>query len=97
VGVYDVSLNVSGPGGSDKATINNLIQVKVPRVLVPKVRGLDRQAAEAKLKQAGFTSRVSVQDLPIINFPRGGQVFDQDPAENTKAPKGSRVDLKAYK
>lgn len=96
-GVYDVSLSVTGPGGADRVTMNHMIQVKVQRVLVPKVRGLDRQTAEAKLKQAGFTSRVSVQDLPFINFGRGGQVFDQEPAENTKAPKGSRVDLKAYR
>jgi len=97
-GSYDVTLRVSGPGGSDAITQSDRIVVKTPRLPVPKVRGLNRKDAEEKIRRAGFIPIAVVGKKAAVTWSGiGGQVYDQDPPENTKIRKGSAVTLTVYK
>ncbi|HSD77335.1 MAG TPA: Stk1 family PASTA domain-containing Ser/Thr kinase [Solirubrobacteraceae bacterium] len=59
------------------------------KVTVPTVVGVDRAAAEARLRQDGF----SVDIVPRTSDRPKGEVLGQDPAGGTKADKGSTVAL----
>jgi serine/threonine-protein kinase len=59
------------------------------KVTVPTVVGVDRAAAEAKLRQDGF----QVDVIPRTSDRPKGEVLGQDPAGGTKAGKGSTVTL----
>jgi serine/threonine-protein kinase len=59
------------------------------KISVPTVVGVDRAAAEAKLRQDGFT----VDVVPRTSDRPKGEVLGQDPTGGTKAAKGSTVTL----
>jgi serine/threonine-protein kinase len=60
-----------------------------PRVGVPSVVGLSREAAQARLGQAGFVAVVR----PVPSAQPKGRVVRQAPAPGTRLPQGSRVGI----
>ena len=74
-----VTVSEGGSGGTAAATL----------VAVPNVVGMDEQAAQARLQQAGFAA--IVEDYPTSDSSQDGSVVDEQPAAGTKAPKGSQI------
>ena len=74
-----VTVSEGGSGGTAAATL----------VAVPNVVGMDEQAAQARLQQAGFAA--IVEDYPTSDSSQDGSVVDEQPAPGTKAPKGSQI------
>ena len=74
-----VTVSEGGSSGTVAATL----------VAVPSVVGMDEQAAQARLQQAGFAA--IVEDYPTSDSSQDGSVVDEQPAAGTKAPKGSQI------
>ena len=74
-----LTVSEGGSGGTAAATL----------VAVPNVVGMDEQAAQARLQQAGFAA--IVEDYPTSDSSQEGSVVDEQPAPGTKAPKGSQI------
>ncbi|HSS74568.1 MAG TPA: PASTA domain-containing protein [Gaiellaceae bacterium] len=74
-----LTVSEGGSGGTAAATL----------VAVPDVVGLDEQAAQARLEQAGFAA--IVEDYATGDTSQDGNVVDEQPAPGTKAPKGSQI------
>jgi serine/threonine-protein kinase len=58
-------------------------------VTVPDVVGQDEQTAQTQLRRAGFVA--DVEDVPTEDPAEDGNVVDEQPAPETKAPKGSQI------
>jgi beta-lactam-binding protein with PASTA domain len=74
-----VTVSEGGSGGTAAATL----------ATVPNVVGMDEQAAQTQLQQAGFSA--VVEDYPTTDSSQDGKVVDEQPAPGTKAPKGSQI------
>ncbi len=74
-----VTVSEGGSGGTAAATL----------ATVPNVVGMDEQAAQTQLQQAGFSA--VVEDYPATDSSQDGKVVDEQPAPGTKAPKGSQI------
>jgi serine/threonine-protein kinase len=74
-----VTVSEGGSGGTAAATL----------ATVPNVVGMDEQAAQTQLQQAGFSA--VVEDFPTTDSSQDGKVVDEQPAPGTKAPKGSQI------
>jgi len=74
-----VTVSEGGSGGTAAASL----------VAVPNVVGMDEQAAQARLQQAGLAALV--EDYPTSDSSQDGSVVDEQPAPGTKAPKGSQI------
>ena len=74
-----VTVSQGGSGGTSAATL----------ATVPNVVGMDEQAAQTQLQQAGFSA--VIEDFPTTDSSQDGKVVDEQPAPGTKAPKGSQI------
>jgi serine/threonine-protein kinase len=74
-----VTVSEGGSGGTAAATL----------ATVPNVVGMDEQAAQTQLQQAGFSA--VIEDFPTTDSSQDGKVVDEQPAPGTKAPKGSQI------
>jgi len=74
-----LTVSEGGSGGTAAATL----------VAVPNVVGMDEQAAQSRLQQAGFVA--IVEDYATGASSQDGKVVNEQPAPGTKAPKGSEI------
>jgi hypothetical protein len=92
VGTFQVTVQVTMPGGKTGTASRTVEVTKKPDVTVPDVKGKVEPAAQQTLEALGF--RVTFVRMPSHTVPTE-VVYGQTPASGAKAPPGSVVTLQS--
>ncbi|SFW52938.1 Stk1 family PASTA domain-containing Ser/Thr kinase [Amycolatopsis australiensis] len=79
------------------AQITLTIGQKPGQATVPELKGLSRDEAESKLKEAGLTLSQSVQEVDVDDQSQVGKVVSQNPQAGSQVQQGSSVTISVGK